>query len=261
MQGRFKKNQQQISGRFRVARGSGKRRLPACNRRQLADDVVFGKAAKHRRQGPSRTAFLRSPETIIPALGAKGIRAKRWSGAAARLGAACFSSFHRYRHAVNKTVIEVHVRAVLPTSGGCAVFIGNSDKVFIVYVDQTVGSAITMFMREMSKERPLTHDLMAHLMTAVGAHVERVIINDLKNATYYARMIIAAENELQQKKIIELDARPSDCIAMATQQKAPIYVSQEVWDEVEDMSDVLRKMEEEGLKPEIDPESEATEEE
>ena len=48
---------------------------------------------------------------------------------------------------------------------------------------------------------------------------------------------------------------------MATQQKAPIYVSQEVWDEVEDMSDVLRKMEEEGLKPEIDPESEATEEE
>ena len=174
--------------------------------------------------------------------------------------AACVSRAHWYRRSVNKTVIEVHVRAVLPTSGGCAVFIGNTEKVFIIYVDQTVGSAITMFMREISKERPLTHDLMAHLMTAVGAHVERVIINDLKNATYYARMIIAAENELQQKKIIELDARPSDCIAMATQQKAPIYVSQEVWDEVEDMSDVLRKMEEEGLKPEIDPEGEAAEE-
>ena len=52
-------------------------------------------------------------------------------------------------------------------------------------------------------------------------------------------MIIRAENELQQKKIIELDGRPSDCIAMATQQKAQIYVSQEVWDEVDDMSDVL----------------------
>ena len=122
---------------------------------------------------------------------------------------------------MNKTVIEVQVRAVLPTSGGCAVFLGNNDKVFIIYVDQTVGSAITMFMREITKERPLTHDLMAHLMTALGAKVERVIINDLKNATYYARMIIRAENELQQKKIIELDARPSDCIAMATQQKAP----------------------------------------
>ena len=156
--------------------------------------------------------------------------------------------------AMNKTVIEVQVRAVLPTSGGCAVFLGNNEKVFIIYVDQTVGSAITMFMRHITKERPLTHDLMAHLLAALGAKVERVIINDLKNATYYARVIIQVENELQQKKIIELDGRPSDCIAMATQQKAPIYVSQDVWDEVDDMSDVLRKMEEEGLK--ADPEGE-----
>ena len=71
--------------------------------------------------------------------------------------------------AMNKTVIEVQVRAVLPTSGGCAVFLGNNDKVFIIYVDQTVGSAITMFMRQITKERPLTHDLMAHLLAAIGA--------------------------------------------------------------------------------------------
>src|SRR5437773_7184365 len=111
-----------------------------------------------------------------------------------------------------------------------------------------------MFMRQITKERPLTHDLMAHLLTALCANVERVIINDLKNATYHARVIIRVENELHQKKIIALDGRPSDCIAMATQQKAPIYVSPEVWDEVDDMSDVLRKMEKEGLKP--DPETE-----
>jgi hypothetical protein len=92
-------------------------------------------------------------------------------------GAAClFFATALIRFArMNKTVIEVQVRAVLPTSGGCAVFLGNNDKVFIIYVDQTVGSAITMFMRDVSKERPLTHDLMGHLMTALGAKVERVI--------------------------------------------------------------------------------------
>jgi bifunctional DNase/RNase len=76
-------------------------------------------------------------------------------------------------------------------------------------------------------------------------------------------MIIRAENELQQKKIIELDGRPSDCIALAIQQKASMYVSQEVWDEVDDMSDVLRKMEEDGFKPDVESESESesTEEE
>src|SRR5206468_7309735 len=132
----------------------------------------------------------------------------------------------------------------------CAVFLGNNEKVFIIYVDQTVGGAITMFMRHITKERPLTHDLMAHLLAALGAKVERVIINDLKNATYYARVIIQVENELQQKKIIELDGRPSDCIAMAIQQKAPIYVSQDVWDEVEDRSDVLKHLEENGQQGE-----------
>jgi uncharacterized protein len=52
------------------------------------------------------------------------------------------------------------------------------------------------------------------------------------------------------EKIIEIDARPSDCIAMATQQRAPIYVSLDVWDEVEDMTEVLRKMQEEGSQTE-----------
>jgi bifunctional DNase/RNase len=136
---------------------------------------------------------------------------------------------------------------VLPTKEGCAVFLGNAEKVFVIYVDQTVGAAITMFMRETPKERPLTHDLLANVMMALGAKVDRVIINELKNATYFARLIVSAENELQQRKIIEIDARPSDCIAMATQQKASIYISREVWDEVDDMSEVLKKMEEGGF--------------
>ena len=62
----------------------------------------------------------------------------------------------------------------------------------------------------------------------------------------FARLVFSAENESQQKKIIEIDARPSDCIAMATAQRAPIYVSLDVWDEVEDMTEALRKMQEEG---------------
>jgi hypothetical protein len=55
-------------------------------------------------------------------------------------------------------------------------------------------------------------------------------------------MIITVENELQQRKVIELDARPSDCLAMATQQGSPIYITRAVWNEVEDMREVLEKM-------------------
>lgn len=153
---------------------------------------------------------------------------------------------------MSKSVVPVEVKAVLPTNAGRAVFIGNDEKVFVIYVDESVGAAITMFVNRTPKERPLTHDLMGHLMTALGAKVDRVIINDLKTATYFARLIVSAENELQQRKIIELDARPSDSIALATQQNAPIYVSESVWAEVEDMSEILRRMEEDDLPSDED---------
>src|SRR5271165_5089932 len=74
---------------------------------------------------------------------------------------------------MSKPVVEVQVRAVIPTSGGCAVFIGNEQKVFVIYVDQSVGAAITMFMRGTQKERPLTHDLLGHILRALGAKGER----------------------------------------------------------------------------------------
>ena len=150
---------------------------------------------------------------------------------------------------MSKSVVEVQVRAVVPTTGGCAVFVGNEEKIFVIYVDQSVGQAITMFMRGAQKERPLTHDLLANVLMALGARIDRIVINELKRGTYFARMILSAENELHQRKVVEIDARPSDCIAMAAQQKAAIYVSREVWEEVDDMADVLRKMEEEGSSP------------
>jgi len=140
-------------------------------------------------------------------------------------------------------VVPVELKAVVPTATGAALFLGAPDKTFVIYVDGTVGQAINMFLAGTEKERPLTHDLMAHVLAAFGAKVERAVINDVKNSTFYARLIVSAENELHQKKIIELDARPSDCIAMAIQQKAPIFASRLVLDEVDDATDALKQLE------------------
>jgi hypothetical protein len=123
----------------------------------------------------------------------------------------------------------------------------NVHKEFVViFVDQSVGTDITMFIEGTQRERPLTHDLIANILRALKTKIERVIVNNLKRGTYFARLVLSAENELQQKKIIEIDARPSDRIGMAAQQRAPIYVSLDVWDKVEDMTEVLRNMQEQG---------------
>ena len=149
---------------------------------------------------------------------------------------------------MNTEVIEVQVRAVLPLEGSFAVFIGNQDKVFVIYVDESVGAAISMFMRGVNKERPLTHDLVGHILMAFGAKVERVIINHVRGSVFHARLILSAENELHVKKVVELDARPSDSIALAVQQSAPIYVAADVWNSVEDMTQTLIQIEEQGKK-------------
>jgi len=143
---------------------------------------------------------------------------------------------------MEKSVVQVEVKNVLATSAGSAVFLGNADKVFVIYVDHSVGSAINMFLHGTPKPRPQTHDLFADVLTSLGAHVERVVINDFTDTVFFARLIIVAENELEERKIIEIDARPSDSIALAVQAHAPIYVASHVWEAVEDMSIVLKKM-------------------
>ncbi len=140
-------------------------------------------------------------------------------------------------------VIPIRVLGVIPTNRGCAVFVGNEEKMFTIYVESSVGQAIAMFMQGTPKERPLTHDMIGHIFKGLGVSVERILINDLKNGTYFARIFLKQINELGQK-IVEIDARPSDCLALAIQAKAPIFVARTVFEEVEDMSDVLKKLNE-----------------
>src|SRR6267154_28179 len=90
---------------------------------------------------------------------------------------------------MNKPVVEVHVRAIVASSGGHAVFLGNEEKVFVILVDPTVGEAIVTSMAGTPKERPLTHDLLANILRALEAKIERVVVNDLKNGTYFVRWL------------------------------------------------------------------------
>lgn len=144
-------------------------------------------------------------------------------------------------------VVPVQIRGILPANNSCALFVGNDQKVFVIQVEPQMGAVIGMFLRDTPKERPLTHDLINRVFTGFGISVERVVITDLKNSTYFARLILQQQNELHsERKIVELDARPSDCLALAAAQKKPVFVSAKLFESVEDMSSVLEKMNESG---------------
>ncbi len=86
-------------------------------------------------------------------------------------------------------------------------------------------AAIKMKVSNIKPPRPLTHDLLNNLIEHLGAHLEKIVIYKLEGNTFYARLILMRDGE----KPIELDARPSDSIALALRAKAPIFVDEEVF--------------------------------
>jgi bifunctional DNase/RNase len=142
---------------------------------------------------------------------------------------------------VKSDVLPIEIRGILPSQSGCHIFVGNDTKVFVIQVEHNMGAIIGMFLRDTPKERPLTHDLINNIFKGLSVNIERVVITELKNSTYYARLILQQENELG-RKIVEVDARPSDCLALATAQKRPIFVSSVLFEQVEDMSKLLDRI-------------------
>lgn len=138
-------------------------------------------------------------------------------------------------------IVPISIKAIIPTTNGSAVFLTERQKMFVLYVDKEMGETMQMAIDDVVHERPLSHNLITHMLDGLGAEVERVIINDVVNGTYFARLIISMENELGHK-IVEIDSRPSDSIILALLSDKPIYASDTVINKVEDMSKIYQKI-------------------
>jgi uncharacterized protein len=142
-----------------------------------------------------------------------------------------------------EALVEVKIMGLVPSSSGIAVFLGNEEKVFSIHVDGGVGTNIALILQGNKRERPLTHDLISLIFKAFSISVERIVINDLRNDTYYARITLKMSNEIHTR-ITEIDARPSDCLAIALEAGKKIHVASKVWNEVVDISATLNEMKE-----------------
>ena len=125
-------------------------------------------------------------------------------------------------------------------------------RVLPIWIGLFEANAIALELEKITTPRPMTHDLMRDLINGLNATVTKIVVNDLKNSTFYA-MIHLVMNSNQ----IEVDSRPSDAIALALRSNAPIYVAAEVVNKARSI-DVSRESEDadqlkewlENLKPE-----------
>ncbi|MCB0263249.1 MAG: bifunctional nuclease family protein [Calditrichia bacterium] len=99
----------------------------------------------------------------------------------------------------------------------------NGDRTLPIIIGDNEASSIALGLENVAPPRPITHDLFLNTLDALKARIERVIITDLRNNTYYALIELRSNSEL-----MEIDARPSDAIALAVRRNVPIFIKEEV---------------------------------
>lgn len=103
----------------------------------------------------------------------------------------------------------------------------NGERVFPIVIGLHEAAAIERRLMGQQPPRPQTHELLASVIEEMGGKVERVVINDLRDHTFYARLYVRQGNQL-----LDIDSRPSDAIALGVATEVPIYVEEHVLDEV-----------------------------
>jgi len=124
--------------------------------------------------------------------------------------------------------IEVKIRGLMmdPSSGTPIIILKdvNSETMLPIWVGAYEANAIALEIEKISPQRPMTHDLLRNVILEMGANVERVVVTELRDNTFFA-MIIMKDRAGES---VMIDARPSDAIALALRVDCPIFVNEEV---------------------------------
>lgn len=126
-------------------------------------------------------------------------------------------------------LVQLSFDKIMQTRSYTVVILSAQDKKFAIYTDPSIGKTLQMYLTGAEKPRPLTHDLMDLVFKGLNVEIKQVVINDIQDTVYYARLFLE-QNLGDIRHILEIDARPSDCITLALMNNVPVYCTREVLD-------------------------------
>lgn len=101
----------------------------------------------------------------------------------------------------------------------------GSERYLPIWIGPYEAEALSIELQQVTVARPLTHDLLRNVIEAMGGEVQYIVVSELRDDTFYARIVISLNG-----RTIEVDSRPSDAMNLAVRTRAPIYVAEEVMD-------------------------------
>lgn len=132
----------------------------------------------------------------------------------------------------NDTAVEMFVGGLVldpATQAPIVVLKDESGQITLpIWIGIAEATSIASAIKQVTMARPLTHDLFYELLLELGMTVQRIMITELRDSTYFAELVLG-----QGERALILDSRPSDAIAMALRASAPIYVARHVLDQAQ----------------------------
>ncbi|MDH5717254.1 MAG: DUF151 domain-containing protein [Spirochaetia bacterium] len=130
-------------------------------------------------------------------------------------------------------MLEIEIVEVSVTQMGFALMLKTPSRPGIVpiFIGPLETYSISAALEGQKTERPLTHDLVKNLLQVIDATVEKIVINDFKGGTFYARLYLKFNGKDKKNEVIDIDSRPSDGIALALRFKSPIYMEEFVFEQ------------------------------
>ena len=124
-------------------------------------------------------------------------------------------------------LVQLNFEKILQTRTYTVILMSSHDKKFAIYTEPSVGKTLQMYLTGLESPRPQTHDLLERIFAGLQVKIKQVVINDLEDTTYFARIFLE-QTIGELRHIVEIDARPSDSIILAIMNNAPVYGTKEM---------------------------------
>ena len=146
--------------------------------------------------------------------------------------------------ALQEQLEKVQIKQVLPMPSAPAVLLGNAEKMFLVFIGMPEAAALLREIRNEPADRPMTHDLVQSVFLGFDLAIRQIIVSKIVDNAFCATLILEQQvtdtngDWVGRRNEVRIDARPSDCLVLALKNNADIFVTREVFDQVQDVSHI-----------------------
>ncbi len=126
-------------------------------------------------------------------------------------------------------LVPVTFHKIMQSKAYTVIILGNEKKKFAIYTAPHVGLDLQNLLTQEEKPRPFTHDLMNAIFKGFDINILQIVISDVEDTIYFARLFL--EQKIgETKQILEIDARPSDCLVLAMANNIPLFCKKDIFD-------------------------------